>query len=534
MKLTRKIKFTLAGLSIVLLLSGFLASNGDLFFQITKNLEIFSKVYRLVLINYVDEIDPATFTSKGIDAMLETLDPYTVFLNSSNTEIDLLMTGNTAGVGISVVKRGKEIRVSEIIEGYSAHREGVRVGDVIVSIDSVKVSNLTELSTRARGNAGSKLILTVRRDDSDEELTFSLTREKIETQNVLAAEVISGNLGYIKLYRFNKNAGDDVRKAIQKLQEQSISGLILDLRGNPGGRLDEAASVAKKFLPNKALIVSTRGRSEESNKSITSDESPVYKGPMVVLIDSMSASASEIVAGALQDHDRATIVGKQSYGKGLVQTVLPVAYDTNIKITTARYFTPSGRCIQIRPINQLSEHPDTLKPREFKTDGGKIVLEANGISPDVQVREEPLPEMIVELIDENIIADFAAGWLTENQSPITPNFQITDALFSDFLTYLKKHKVSENMEISSYLDEISTSLAGEANYSRFTEKIKEAQKQLSEDLNDDVKSHRELVSALIRKEILTRKLTMGDMLNATWKQDPYLVKSAEVLKVQKP
>jgi len=533
LKLTRRLRFTLAGLTLFLLLTGFLAANGDLFFQITRNLEIFSKVYRLVLINYVDEIDPTTFTGEGIDAMLKTLDPYTVFLNSSGAEIDLLMTGNTAGVGISVVKRGKEIRISEIIEGYSAHREGVRVGDVILSIDSVKINSLSDLSTRARGNAGSKVTLTIRRDDTNEELTFKLTREKMETQSVLASEVIAGNLGYIKLYRFNKNAGDDIKKALIGLQEKNIGGLILDLRGNPGGRLDEAASVAKKFLPNKALIVSTRGRSAESNKSFSSDETPVYTGPMVVLIDSMSASASEIVAGALQDHDRAVIVGKQSYGKGLVQTILPVAYDTNVKITTARYFTPSGRCIQIRPINQLSEHPDTLKPREFKTDKGKIVLEANGISPDVAVTEEPVPQMISELIEEKLIADFVASWLTGNTEPVTPSFQVNDAVFNAFLAWLKKEKVSESLELSTYLDDIVISLADDTKYSRFSKKITEAKTQLSEDLNEDVVSHRNLVSSLIRKEILTRKLSMAEMLNATWKQDAYLVKSAEILKERK-
>lgn len=533
MKLTRSLRFTLAGLTVFILLTGFLAASGDLFFQITRNLEIFSKVYRLVLINYVDEIDPTTFTGEGIDAMLKTLDPYTVFINSSGAEIDLLMTGNTAGVGISVVKRGKEIRVSEILEGYSAHREGVRVGDVILSIDSVKINSLSDLSARARGNAGSKVTLTVRRDETNEELTFKLTREKMETQSVLASEVIAGNLGYIKLYRFNKNAGDDVKKALVSLQEKKISGLILDLRGNPGGRLDEAASVAKKFLPNKALIVSTRGRSEDSNKSFLSDETPVYTGPMVVLIDSMSASASEIVAGALQDHDRAIIVGKQSYGKGLVQTIMPVAYDTNVKITTARYFTPSGRCIQIRPINQLSEHPDTLKPREFKTDKGKIVLEANGISPDVPVKEEPVPDRIAELISEKVITDFAAAWISENHEPVTPSFQVNDAVFAAFLSWLKKEKVSENLQMSIYLDDVVASFSDDSKYSRFSQKIREAKSQLSEDLNEDVISHRDLVSVLIRKEILTRKLTIGDMLNVTWKQDVYLVKGAEVLKDRK-
>ncbi len=511
------------GTLLLVLLAGFTAGSSDLFLKITRNLEIFGKVYRLVLVNYVDEIDPDSFTTEGIGAMLETLDPYTVFLNSTVSEMDLLMSGNAGGIGISVYKKGTEIAVSELIEGYSAHREGVREGDVILQVDSADVTSLSDLSSKIRGVPGTTLLLTVRRESTDEIIGFRLTREKIENQSVLFSEVLGGKTGYIRLYRFNKNAGDDVKKAVQKLLDQKISGLILDLRGNPGGRLDEAISVAKKFLPYKSLIVTTRGRNEDSKQSYSSDEVPVYSGPMAVLIDSLSASAAEVVAGALQDHDRALLVGTKSYGKGLVQTVMPVAYETSVKITTARYYTPSGRCIQIRPINRLADHPDTLKPREFKTDKGKVVLEANGISPDIRIESPEEPEILTELRRENAFSDFAAVWVKANEDKVTPGFSSGKQAFDDFLDWLRQKSVADKTRLGSYLTEIQESFKDQAAYSGFILKLDEAKKQLAADVFKDLNGQEAVIRQILKKEILLRKLSSAQVLALSYTEDPVLL-----------
>jgi len=321
----------------IFFLAGFGVGSADLFFQITKNMEIFGKLYREVMVNYVDEIDPSALMKHGIDAMLDRLDPYTIYMDDSSNEVELLMTGSYGGVGITVLEKESEIIISDVIEGYSAQKEGLRLGDTIVKVDTVAIKSINEMGKLVKGKPGTRIKMFVKRAGFPEPLEFNLTREKIELKNVPVATVLPNNIGYIQLARFNKNAAEEVKQALLKFKPETLNGLILDLRGNPGGRLDEAVDISKKFLPRNSMIVFTKGRSESSNQQYRSDESPIYPtGKMIVLIDSMSASASEIVAGALQDHDRATLVGIKSYGKGLVQTIAPVGYNNSLKITTAR------------------------------------------------------------------------------------------------------------------------------------------------------------------------------------------------------
>lgn len=511
---------------------GFVSVNSDQFFQITKNLEIFGKLYRELMVSYVDEVDPAAVVKRGINSMLEGLDPYTVYYDDSNNEIDLLMSGSYGGVGITVMQRGNEIVISDLLDGYSAQKEGVKIGDVITKVDSISVNHIKKLGSLIKGKPGTKVKLMIKRDSLSDLLEFNLTREKVELKNVTVATTLKNNIGYIQLARFNKNAANEVKNALQKIKSDQINGLILDLRGNPGGRLDEAVDIAKKFLPKNSLIVSTKGRTESSNKEYKSDESPMYAtGKMIVLIDSLSASASEIVAGALQDHDRATLVGVRSFGKGLVQTILPLSYNTSMKITTARYYTPSGRCIQIRDINdeslRLAKSDSTAANQIFKTTSGRPVLEANGITPDVFVSETSVPDMIKEIESRGLLFDFSLNYSIKNN--LTTDFKVTPAIFKDFIQFVESENFYQKSEEYILLDQLIGDLKKDPELSAAYKKLESAKLDLKTGIMNDLKRNEKLISSKLKKEILTRKLSESDVFTALLPDDMYLKKAIEVL-----
>lgn len=332
---------------------GFIYSNRDIYFEITKNLELFGKVYKEISFNYVDEIDPQEFMRAGIKGMLSKLDPYTVFIDEKNQDdIDLLTNGKYGGVGLSIGVRNDKVTILEILDGYSAQKQGLRVGDVITSVGdkSVSVEKIDEISSLVKGEPGTSVQIKVLRSNESDTLIFNLIREEVIIKNVAFADFFPENSGnvYIKLTNFSRSAGDELRNALRELKsKKEISSIVLDLRGNPGGLLDVAVDVCDKFLNKDVLIVSTRGKDISSEKKYFANEEPLAgTEKLVVLINGNSASASEIVAGAIQDHDRGVILGTQSFGKGLVQTITPLSFNTSLKITTAKYYTPSGRCIQ--------------------------------------------------------------------------------------------------------------------------------------------------------------------------------------------
>ncbi|NUQ81874.1 MAG: S41 family peptidase [Bacteroidetes bacterium] len=509
---------------------GWLATNTDLFFQITRNLEIFSKVYRLVLINYTDEIDPSRFMSRGIQAMLMALDPYTTFIESTATDMELMMSGNTGGLGISVNKSGDGLVITEVIEGFAAYREGLRVGDVITRVDSVQVSSLSDLSQKVRGKPGTTVLLDIRRPGTRQELQFMVTRERNQLSNIPVSVMLADSVGYIKLYRFNKNTGSDLRKSIQALQKQGLAGLILDLRGNPGGRLDEAVQVSSQFLPLNTLVVTMKGRSEESRQDFFSDERPVYgTGPLVVLIDSLSASASEIVAGALQDHDRATLVGTRSFGKGLVQTIHPVAYETSLKMTTARYYTPSGRCIQVEPINEFDDSDSTkTDSTAFRTDSGRPLKAANGISPDILVSAKPLPAAI-RLIERYSMV----SWFADSLAPrLTPSlgFKPTNEQISGLIGFLKTNRLASKTYTSQDLAELKARALTFGPYDRFVKSLDESAMAFENDLYAELESNREILGSMIRRDCLLRWYPLGEVVLQTYQSDRQLIQAVSTLR----
>jgi carboxyl-terminal processing protease len=458
-------------LSIVVALLAFgFAELDNIYFSINKNIDIFGRVYKEIVMNYVDEVDPEKFMRSGIEGMLETLDPYTVYLGGKDEdELDLLTHGQYGGIGVTIGVRDGIITVLSAMEGYSAHRQGVRAGDKIIEIDGESIigMNSDSVRLRVRGEPGTVVKMTVEREGEKNPIEFVLVREEIQVHNVGYSGYVKDGIGYIKLERFSRRAGEEVRQAVKELQAKgNLKGIILDLRDNPGGLLDAAVDVCGKFLPRGSTIVTTKGRKGGEEKIYTVEEEPLIPDlPLAVIINKSSASASEIVAGAAQDLDRGIIVGTRSFGKGLVQTLIPLSYNTSMKITTARYYTPSGRCIQ--EIDYLHKNkdgvfattPDSLK-REFKTKNGRIVKELGGISPDTSVENGTHSGFYAELIRKAMFFKFATFYVSQHPA-FEGEFTVNDELMKQFEEYVAAQKFDYTEPAEKQMTELKETMKKE-------------------------------------------------------------------------
>ena len=419
----------------------------DPYFLIQKNFRIFSEVYENVSGSYIEDVDPERLIRSGIDAMLNELDPYTVLIDEAGSrQMDIVTTGQYAGVGLEVGARGGQLVVIAPIEGYSAERRGMRAGDIIKKVEDIDVTRMStdDLQSLLRGDPGTTVVLTIRRFGIEDLLEFELTRETIEVRNVTYFGMLDSDsrVGYILLRRFAQNAAEEVRKAILELeQEGPLDGLVLDLRNNPGGLLDEAVKIIDKFVPPGKKVVWTEGRMSRANQQYETSEEPVYAdGPLVILQNSGSASASEIVSGALQDLDRAVVIGERSFGKGLVQIVQPLSYNVSLKITTSKYYIPSGRSIQSTPYLSseeaaaMDEVPDSLRSKH-NTLGGRVVFEGIGIEPDLVVPQRQHGMLEIALL-QNSHYFFFANEYTSGREQLDPGMG-PDDYYGLFLEYLE-------------------------------------------------------------------------------------------------
>ncbi len=466
----------------------------DPYFLIQKNFRIFSEVFENVSGSYIEEVDAERLIRSGVDAMLNELDPYTVLIDEAGSrQMDIVTTGQYAGVGLEVGARGGQLVVIAPIEGYSAERRGVRAGDIIKKVDGIDVTRMStdDLQSLLRGDPGTTVVLTIRRFGIDELLDFELTRETIEVRNVTYFGLLDANdrIGYILLRRFAQNAAEEVRKAIIELQNDApLDGLVLDLRNNPGGLLDEAVKIIDKFVPPGEKVVWTEGRMSRANQQYETSEQPVYAdGPLVVLQNSGSASASEIVSGALQDLDRAVVIGERSFGKGLVQIVQPLSYNVSLKITTSKYFIPSGRSIQSTPYltseeaAAMEEVPDSLRTRH-QTRSGRVVYEGIGIEPDLLVAQRPHSMLEIALL-QNSHYFFFANEYTSGRDQLDPEKGPED-YYREFLAYLDAQDFKYSTRAERHLD-------------RFIESLDPGVKEAS---NDRISSMKELVAEEKRME----------------------------------
>ena len=427
---------------ILFLLAGALSAQGK-YFDIAKNMEIFANAYREVNHSYVDELDPNKLMRQGLDAMLEGLDPFTNYISETDIEgYRIQMDGTYNGVGAQGKRIGEWVVITEIYENSPAHKAGLKVGDAFINIDGQNAKGKTEgqVLDFLRGYPGTKSELVVRRIGEKKDLNITLERGEVIVPNVPHSGIVADGVGYINLTTFSQDAGSNVGEALSKLKEKNpnLKGVILDLRGNGGGLLNEAINLVNVFVPKGEFVSSTKGKVPEWDISLKTQHAPIDKDiPVVVLLDSHSASASEVTSGALQDLDRAVIMGQRSYGKGLVQNTKELGYNARIKLTTAKYYIPSGRCIQsVRYKNGEPVDIPESERAQFKTRNGRIVLDGGGIKPDILLPHDTAAGVVKALLDQNIIFDYVTDFTQKNAKiDSIETFEFTD--FDGFAQYVQ-------------------------------------------------------------------------------------------------
>ncbi|HKK41420.1 MAG TPA: S41 family peptidase, partial [Bacteroidales bacterium] len=480
MKKTRtgKIIIILALLIVTGISSSFLLTQETRDFRIAKNLDIFYSLFRELNTFYVDEINPDKLIKTAIDDMLASLDPYTVYYPESEADdISFMTTGKYGGIGSLVRKSGDYVVISEVYKGFPADIAGIKAGDILTKVNGVSLKGLPtdSVSERLKGDPGTPLILTIERNGKSSD--FKLKREKVGIPPVPYYGMIDGNTGYIKLTGFTQGAGDAVRGALLKLEDRNPKQIILDLRGNPGGLLTEAVSTVNLFVDPGNEVVSTKGKVKQFDEDFQTTKPAVDdKIPLAILINRGSASASEITAGAIQDLDRGVIIGQRSYGKGLVQITRPLSYNAQLKVTTAKYYIPSGRCIQAVDFSHRNEDgsvgiiPDSLIS-EFKTKHGRIVKDGGGITPDIEIKPETLSQISGELYMRYYIFDYATKYYWAHPGITSPDqFSFTDKDYTDFRNFLVDRKFSYKTSTEESLNEL----------------IKNAKKEKYYEMNKDV------------------------------------------------
>lgn len=532
--------------SLILLFTfsvGFITSPLDDYFEISKNLDIFGKLYSELNANYVDETNPTDLMRTGIDAMLKQLDPYTNYISAGEIEdYRVLSTGQYSSVGVELEKRGDMLLFHELYKEGPAAKAGLRAGDELIRIDDEDVQNASvkEAKNLLLGEKGATVRLTVRRDGSEAPLVIEVVRGQLENadKNVPYFGMINEKIGYIQLTGFDHDAGEEVATAAKSLQEENpdLSGLILDLRGNPGGLLTEAVNVSNVFVPKDEKIVEMRGRTPESKNTFRTRRAPVdTKIPVAVLVNSMSASASEIVSGSIQDLDRGVVVGQRSYGKGLVQNVRPLSYNTQMKITIAKYYTPSGRCIQA--IDYSNRNPDGSVGRipadlitPFKTRNGRTVYDGGGVAPDIEVPKPEYQAVTEGLISQGLIFDFATHYTSLNESIEAPRkFVISEALYNDFVAFVKARGFGFETGTEKQMEQLSETMEKEQYSDALNQQYTQLMQKLEEQKGKDLIKHRAEITALLKKEIIGRYYFEEGVLEASFDDDPNILEAISVL-----
>ena len=500
---------------VVFVVSSFAAINSTTnYFEISKNLDIFASVYREVNTYYVDEVDAGKLMKRGIDEMLNSLDPYTNFFSESEVEdFRFQVTGLYGGIGAQIGNKGDYVVVTDPYENYPAQKEDLRAGDIIIDIDgkSIKGKNTSEISKLLKGQAGTKVKLTIKREDEGE-LTKTLTRQEIHINNVPYFGMVNDNTGYIRLATFTNDAGKEVKDALIELKKNpSLKSVILDVRGNPGGLLHEAVNIVNVFIPQGQEVVSTKGKVKEWEKSYKTLNPPVdIEIPLVVLTNRSSASASEIVSGSIQDLDRGVVIGLKTFGKGLVQSTRPLSYNTQVKITTAKYYTPSGRCIQALNYSHRNEDgsvgavPDSLK-KEFKTKNGRKVFDGGGVDPEIVVVHTPYSKLAESLLSKQLIFDFATTYRIKHDKIVSSKeFHISDADFEDFKKNISGKEYDYMTASERSLEDFKKKAEEEKYFSAVKDQFESLKHNLQHDKKADLEKNKKEIMDLLDKEIASR------------------------------
>jgi carboxyl-terminal processing protease len=509
------------------------------YFEIAKNLDIFATLFKEVNALYVDEVNPNTLVRTGIDAMLTSLDPYTNYIPEDEVEdFRTINTGQYGGIGAITREIGKRTVVTMIMEGYGAQKGGLKIGDEVLKIDDLELAKLSreQSSQLMKGQVGTPVTLTVKRIGVDKPLRLEFKREKIKVSNVPYFGMIGKDVAYIHLSDFTPDAGKEVKTALVALKEQGAKSVILDLRGNPGGLLIEAVNICNLFIPKGKLVVSTKGKIPENNLSYETLNNPAdTEIPVTVLINRGSASASEIVAGTLQDYDRAIVIGEKSYGKGLVQVSRPLSYNSQLKVTTAKYYTPTGRCIQVldyahrRDDGSVGSIPDSLK-RPFKTSTGRTVYDGGGIEPDIKVAAEEAHALTQVLFEKGLLFDFASQYVSGKTQPVDArNFSLTDDEYQQFVNWMK----DKDYAYKTYLEYGVQQLTDEAKKEKYFTEIKvqldQIQKRIEESKKNELVLHKDQIRMLLEEEIVSRYHLEKGGIETGFKYDQDIKKATEIV-----
>lgn len=516
---------------------------GSSYFEVSKNLDIYATVLKELNTYYVDPIEPGKLTKAGIDAMLDDLDPYTNYITESDMEdYEFQVTGRYGGIGASMRRRDDNIVIGDVYEGSPAQKAGLHPGDLVISIDghATKGKSVEDVSVLLKGTAGTQVSLRVKDVLLNQEETRLVTRGEIELSSVPFAGLIGPNkdVAFVRLTQFTPNCARQVRSSLDSLRtaKPDLKGVVLDLRNNPGGLLDEAVNVCNLFTDRDQLVVSTKGKMHEWDKDFkTTGSAWDLKIPLAVLINHSSASASEIVSGTMQDLDRGVVIGEQSYGKGLVQTTRPLGFNARLKLTTARYYTPSGRCIQALDYahrnadGSVGRVPDSLK-KMYKTKAGRKVLSGGGVDPDVQVTSPEVSRLAIALYTKNFLFDYATQYVRSHKTLADPmNFSLSAAEWAEFAKWLEGKDYAYKTTTEEALDSLQSVATREKYFDAAKAEFAALRTKVGHDKKQDLQKNQTEVKAMLESEIVSRYYFLRGRIAHSLRADEDVAKALKVL-----
>ena len=535
----RKKLLATLGLGALGLVSFRAASDSERYFEIAKNLDIFATLFKEVNTYYVDEITPGKLVKTGIDGMLKSLDPYTNYIPEDDIEdFRTLTTGQYGGIGAVVEKRNGKTVVRSAYEGYPAQKAGLLPGDEILTINNINVDKKTnaDISKLLKGQANSMAKLMVTRYGQDKPVQIDITRDKIQVDNVPYYGMLTSDIGYFQLGGFTMDAGREVRNAVVKLKEKGAKKLVFDIRDNPGGLLNEAVNISNLFVDKGLDVVSTKGKVTEWNKTYKALDVPLdTQIPIAIITSNRSASASEIVSGVLQDYDRAVLVGERTFGKGLVQATRPLSYNSQLKVTTAKYYIPSGRCIQEIDYSHraddgaLSKFPDSLRTA-FKTAAGRTVYDGGGVAPDVDVQDREIADITRVLIQKSYLFDYATRYRAEHATIVPAReFKLSDADYQKFVAYLQGKSMAYSTDAERVLTDLTKKVKEEKHYEDVKPELDAIKRKVAANKTNDLQRFKPEIRELLEEEIASRYYYEKGRTEAGFDDDPNIQAAVAVL-----